>query len=676
MRFRVLLLFFVLISCKLLAQSDIHQLVKKLNDAKDLTAKADVYNEIFQYYVGTNPDSSRYYLELGKKYFTEHNFKKGIAYIYLLEGDIESSRGNLELAKQFKLESLKLYNEINDIKGICSIKNGLGTIEGKKGNFTNAIKYFLEALKGFESINNTPGIISTYLKLGVVNNINNNLTKSLEYYNKAITLSEKQTLNINTLYLYCNVGIVYFKTGDTKKAFYYFNKALNLSNDNEFVKVKVLALTNLGTSNSELGNEEVALDYFNKALAICSPENLPEDYARLLLNSANITFKKDPNAALASLDKALEVSKKIGQKTLGWEVLMNIINVYKSQKNYKDAFQASEVAMDLRDSIYNIEKDKEIANLQSVYELEKSNSKVQQLEIADKKNMQLRNVIILIACGLFFTLLSLYSYFLKSKRLNKELEEKSTDLQKANTVKDRLFSVIGHDLRGPMANIPLMLELYNDTDTTSKEKKFIFESIIENASISLGTLDKLLHWGKSQIKGITINQTDIRVNDNLNDILKLIKSLSNSKQISIVNKIKDDVQVYADPDHFNFIFRNLLANAVKFTHKNGLIEIKSNNNLKDKLIVFSVSDNGVGMDKDMQSNIFEQFNISTIGTANEKGDSLGLLLCREFVTENGGSIWVESIKGEGTTIYFSLKNSTKKLTDNNNISLELSGKDN
>ncbi len=638
-----------------MAQSDINQLIKQLKTEKDNAKKADIYGSIFQYYFATKPDSAKYFIEQGKKYFTDINYKKGAALMSALEGDNEASRGNLALARQYKLDALKISTEINDIKGICSAKNGIGTIEGRTGNYTAATKYFMEALKGFESIKNTPGIITTYLKLGVVNDYSHNLNKSLEYYNMALTLAEKEPFSVNLLYLYDNIGIIYYKTGNTVKALYYFNEALKKSNNNEFAKVKVMSLINLGNAYSEMGNGEKALGYINQALELCSPENLPEDYARLLLNKANITFKKDPQNALVSLGEALNVAKKLGQKSLKEEVLSNIVNVYKEQKDYKNAFLVSEVVEEIRDTLFNLEKEKEIANLQSVYELEKSNSKVQQLEIADKRNLQLRNIIILIACGLFFTLLSLFSFYLKSKRLNKELSERSIELQKANTVKDRLFSVIGHDLRGPIANIPLMLELYEDPDTTLEERKFIFDSMKENAGLSLETLDKLLHWGKSQIKGITINPTELKVNEQLVDIIKLIKSISNSKHIAIVNKIEDDVIVNADPNHFNFVFRNLLANAVKFTHHNGKIIINADKESQIGYIVFSVNDNGVGIDKEQQEHMFELFNISTIGTANEKGNSLGLLLCKEFIIENGGKIWVESEKGKGTTIYFTLK---------------------
>ncbi|HMG14053.1 MAG TPA: tetratricopeptide repeat-containing sensor histidine kinase, partial [Saprospiraceae bacterium] len=632
-------------------------------------------SNIFQYYFATKPDSAKYYLDQGVKYFTDVEYKKGAALMLLLEGDNEAARGRIELARQYKLKSLKISTEINDVKGISSVKNGLGTLEGRTGNYTKATKYFMEALKGFESIKDTSGIIATYLKLGVVNDYSNNLTKSLEYYNNAIELAEKQAFTPNLLYLYDNIGVIYFKTRNATKAIYYFNKALNMSNDNELARVKIQSLTNLGNAYSELGNEEKALVYFNGALKLCSLDNLPEEYARLLLNKANITYKKDPKSALVSLNESKKVAKQIGQKTLEWEVLWNIINIYKEQKDYKNAFLNSEKAMDLRDSIFSLEKEKEIADLQSNYELEKSNNKVQQLELSDKRNLRLRNIIILIACGLFFTLLSLFSFYLKSKRLNKELSDRGLELQKANTVKDRLFSIIGHDLRGPIANVPLMLELYEDKDTTLEEKRYIIDSIKENAGISLETLDKLLHWGKSQIKGITISQQDINVNEHLEGVIKLIKSISNNKHIAVKNKIKDDVNVYVDPDHFNFIFRNLLANAVKFTHNNGRIEIEANTKAQEDSVIFSVSDNGVGIDKDQQGHIFELINISTTGTANEKGDSIGLMLCKEFVLENGGKIWVESEKGEGTTIFFSLKIVHTKVAGIYNDAIELNIQD-
>jgi len=331
-----------------------------------------------------------------------------------------------------------------------------------------------------------------------------------------------------------------------------------------------------------------------------------------------------------------------------------MISIAKDQGNYKEAFSLADQYASLKDSIYSLEKAREIANLQSVYELDKSNARVQQLTMAEKKNTQQKDIIIVVACILAFSLFALMFFYRKSQRLNIQLTKREYELRKANTIKDKLFSIIGHDLRGPIANAPQMINIYRQTSTTSDEKKYLLDSMMENATASLDTLDKLLYWGESQIRGIGIKRAMFNANDNVESILRLMRGIAGQKNISIVNIIGMDTPVYADPTHFDFIMRNLVSNAIKFTHSGGSIEMKADKKMKPGYVVFSVADNGIGMTREQLSQAFEPLVSSTLGTANERGTSIGLMLCREFIKENNGEIWVESEKDKGSVFYFSL----------------------
>ena len=155
----------------------------------------------------------------------------------------------------------------------------------------------------------------------------------------------------------------------------------------------------------------------------------------------------------------------------------------------------------LEHSTFTIEKAKEIANLESVYELEQSNARIKELKLSEHKNMLKRNVIIAIAVGLAIALIFISVFYRKTKRLNEQLSKREAELEKSNNVKDKLFSIIGHDLRGPVGNIPVMLKIVEDEGTTPTERKYLLDTLMEHAQASLETLDKLLFWGKSQIKG-------------------------------------------------------------------------------------------------------------------------------------------------------------------------------
>jgi signal transduction histidine kinase len=176
----------------------------------------------------------------------------------------------------------------------------------------------------------------------------------------------------------------------------------------------------------------------------------------------------------------------------------------------------------------------------------------------------------------------------------------------------------------------------------------------KNAIASFETLQNLLSWGKSQIKGVTLAQTVFDANGAAGSERRLISNAAEDKAIQITNNMPDGVMVYADMNHYKFIMRNLLSNAVKYTKNGGTIEISAKPDNKG-FVVFSVADNGVGMAADVCKNIFNSFGKSVPGTENEHGNGIGLKLCQEFVEQNGGRIWVESEQGKGSTFFFSLK---------------------
>jgi signal transduction histidine kinase len=333
-----------------------------------------------------------------------------------------------------------------------------------------------------------------------------------------------------------------------------------------------------------------------------------------------------------------------------------MMDQYKLLGDYKTAFSILERSKSLQDSMFTLDKQTEIANLQSVYELEKSNQRVGQLEASEKTNAIQRNLIIFIACLLALTLIGLTATYRRTDRLNRELVKSQAELQRSSTIKDRIFSIIGHDLRGPIANIPMVIELYQDPRTSADERAYMLDLLTENSMASLETLDKLLHWGKSQIKGISIQQKQFRASQNLQHQVSLIKGIANNKNITIKNNVPTDTVIFADEDHFNFVARNLLSNAIKFSHKDSTVILDADKYSRQGFTVFSVQDTGVGIDKEQKAKIFEAFSSSTLGTNNEGGTSIGLMLCKEFVTENGGDIWVESEPGKGATFYFSFRN--------------------
>jgi signal transduction histidine kinase len=239
-----------------------------------------------------------------------------------------------------------------------------------------------------------------------------------------------------------------------------------------------------------------------------------------------------------------------------------------------------------------------------------------------------------------------------------EIHIQKSQLEEMNTTKDKFFSIVAHDLRSPinsLSGFTSLLANYADSMTQEEIKKIASDlnKSIENV---LQLIEDLLTWARSQMNSIQVNPEDIDLIDIIREDIELSIPLAQKKGISLLKEIEKPYKVFADPNHVNFIVRNLLTNALKFTEKGGKIVISAKEN--GKFIELSVSDTGVGIAEETKERMFRMDAVqSTKGTDNEKGTGLGLILCKEFVRKNGGDIWVNSHEGQGSIFTFSLKKS-------------------
>ncbi len=234
----------------------------------------------------------------------------------------------------------------------------------------------------------------------------------------------------------------------------------------------------------------------------------------------------------------------------------------------------------------------------------------------------------------------------------KEIEQK---LRQANATKDKLLSIIGHDLKNPLSNIigfTDLLEKHFDDSLNEKAKNFIH--IINQSAHSLYSLIiNLLTWSRSQRKLIQTHPEMYYLYPMVDNCLVTQHHAAHKKHIELVNAVPEKIKVYADKNLITTVVRNLISNAVKFTEQNGTITVGAEQN--NKSVIVSVRDTGIGMDTETANNIFQFNKLNTRqGTDGEKGTGLGLIICKEFVEQNQGEIWVESSVGKGTTFYFSL----------------------
>ncbi|GAB4342414.1 MAG: hypothetical protein OHK0038_22290 [Flammeovirgaceae bacterium] len=238
-----------------------------------------------------------------------------------------------------------------------------------------------------------------------------------------------------------------------------------------------------------------------------------------------------------------------------------------------------------------------------------------------------------------------------------ELAEKNKLLQEANEMKVKMFSVISHDVREPIAALQSVLELIgrHDNIMTQEEIKEIAQELFEHVKKTMTFLDNLLQWSKMQLQNIKPSFVWMNAYETIQTVLELLIQKASEKGLKIYNHVPFNEFINSDLEMFKTILRNLITNAIKFTPLGGEIHIYSSKN--NEFTTFTVQDSGVGISEENVKKLFDiNKNFSTTGTLQEKGTGLGLAICKEFVEKNGGKIWVVSKEGLGTSFHFTVSN--------------------
>ena len=282
--------------------------------------------------------------------------------------------------------------------------------------------------------------------------------------------------------------------------------------------------------------------------------------------------------------------------------------------------------------------------------------------------------------GLFFIFLGLFlikkennSYQMEMQTTNYELQQTNTELnnskvliaQKAATLeeqkkqlvdldalKNRLFSIISHDLKTPIYSLRNLFRNVEKYDLDGDEIKVLVPDIINDLNFTTSLMENLLQWAKSQMQGNTINPQLLDIAQMVNEVQQLLRLQAESKQVYINSKVDPSIYIFADKDMINLVLRNILSNAIKFTPNNGEISVGAS--IKNDMVEMYVQDSGTGISKENMQKLFSNNYFTTNGTSNESGTGLGLMLCKEFLQKNGGEIAVQSEVGKGSRFSFTV----------------------
>jgi len=236
-----------------------------------------------------------------------------------------------------------------------------------------------------------------------------------------------------------------------------------------------------------------------------------------------------------------------------------------------------------------------------------------------------------------------------------EIESQRDSLEELNAAKDKLFTIIGHDLKNPLTSLLSVSHTLkeNIAHLTQDELKQAITNVDHSAQNLFRLLENLLEWTRTQTGHTPIHRRHFKLNTVIRENINYLSPQAGKKQIDLKHELPESISVYADRNMISTVVRNLLNNAIKFTPKGGMVKIRSVHTHTATRV--EISDTGLGISEEAREKLFRiDSTVSTRGTEDEKGTGLGLLLCKDFVEKNGGSIWADSLPGKGSTFTFTI----------------------
>ncbi len=541
----------------------------------------------------------------------------------------------------------------------------LGRIYTQLYDLNTALNYLNEAvsLGNYVSINND--YAKMLINIGEIYFKLNDFNASLEYFLKAQNESIDQD-DIATIEN--SIGKIYFATGNPEKSLEYFNKVLNLYEKLNDKSIASESDRSIAMVYESQGNINEALVYYFKALMINQIIDRQDLISKVLndLGKAYLKLKDYKNAEKFSL-QAVETAVMSDNKTSLSRGYENLMNIYSGMKKYELAYKYSRLYTNIKDTVFSDAISDKIANEEVRLEIERKDKGLAVLSKEnDLINFERYSIYVFALLVIAFAVYIFISYK-KIRRINhtlefvnKNLSEKNAKLEKSekellkiNDEKNRLFSIISHDLRGPYSGyLGLLSILIENIDGLSK--KDISELCIDLYSSIEGQyvmLENMLDWAKIQMGKMEFINEKFNVGERVNSIIEPYIPLFKYKSITCrINNTDKKKILNMDINTFDSVIRNLITNSIKFTNQNGriLIDIADSS---DGMLIIKISDSGVGMTSEKIEEVLAgSKNISSFGTDGEKGSGIGMYLVKELIEKNNGKLKISSIQNIGTTV--------------------------
>jgi signal transduction histidine kinase len=557
-------------------------------------------------------DSCEYYFKQSLDASLRMGNRRNISSAYNGLGNVYRMRGELNEGLTSLLKALEYADEPASRKWRADVLTNIAGVYYELENYKASQKKVLEARKIYLDLADSRNIAYSSNLLAILYRKTKRLDSALYFNREALKILEEVKDTVQIIYNHVNSTEILYEQNKLHDAADVAVKTLELSRRFSERDPEITSLLQLARIYVKLGMISVADRYINQAIAVARQYNfrtkIPEGYELKAMVAA-------------------------------------------ARNNFPEALDFLEKRRMMNDSIRSREIADRMSELSVKYETTQKETEIRRLNAEqDVKDLRLRQarilntlltIVAVIGLGVLLTIVYLY-------RQRIVLHNK---LREANEAKDRLFSVVAHDLKNPLSAMKGLANLLDDDldSIPPDQQKVLISSISKSSNKLFELLQNLLEWSVNQEGGLTYKPERLQAALVAQEAIELFRAGFEAKDIYVENKLPNDLYVEADYKMLFSVFRNLLSNSIKFTGNGGQIKIDSK--LQGGMVEISVIDNGVGIAKAKVETLFQKSQNRQSST----GMGLGLILCREFVERNGGTIWAESAIGEGSKFTFTLK---------------------
>jgi signal transduction histidine kinase len=615
-------------------RASLARLTRQPNFARD-PAYVDTLDRLAYVFYGISSDSAFYYGRSALESSKRNGYVKGEAESWRILGNTYEMVGDYSHMLSCYHQSLDIAEKTGNKRQIAKATSNIALFDEQQGEYDQARMLMEKVMDICLTEGDSVLVLTVYIHLSGIAVRHQQYVLAMQYARRALQTATAIREEPQVATCRNEVGRILMATG-------HYREAIDLY--------------------------QQALQYYQQA-----SDQLGMVYTSGLLAQAWLQLR-DYSQALRYAEESLSGAQLLHRKPEIRESARALADIYSATGEDHRALQYFKLYKDFSDSLFNDESHKRILALAAGYDFEKKESLLRQEEALrdDRYQRALREdavkiaitiLVIVVLCLLAFILLRSRNVNRRMNQLLREknekieeqketLEQQAVQLLLNNRQRDKLFTIVSHDLRGPLNSLKTLMDCLREKELSEAELHELMDEFRRNIDYSSELVSNLLFWASSQLDGIVVKPVLLPVQPMVQDTLGLFSHQACQKNILLNEEMEPSLCAFADKDMVQVILRNLISNAIKFCRLGDSLTILSR--CVDGEIEICVADTGVGLTEEALDKIRRGESFTCYGTAKEKGTGLGILLCREFAEANGGRFWIEGEWGKGCRCYFTL----------------------